>query len=411
MASLATFATGAWPAQHGIVAERWYDPDSRSLVSASEELLSAETLAAGVAADSRSRVTVIGHERAHAALFAGTPDARLYWLDELGRFASNGETQDWLAAFNAQKTSESARNARWMALGAKPDAAPLRTLTYTAERANDYLLLWRSSPFSMAAQFDLLNELLARENPGKGPGLDVYCLLAGSMEQLGYETGGRSPLMEQMALHADRRIEGLLAQLARTAGENGFTLAVAGAHGAPAEPRSEARERMTVHGEQVAQAAGRGLPEGASIEKYVYPFLYLKTGSRDAEAVRVAAARAAMRHPAVGGYYTAGGSCPAPAEWAQRFRNSFHATRSGDVMLSYRPGYIESFGEDRGVSYGSLYNYDAVVPVCFYGPQFRAAQHEEEIDAVDFAPTLARAAGVALPSSATGRVRAEAFAE
>src|SRR5581483_8120865 len=233
MASLATFATGAWPAQHGIVAERWYDPDSRSLVSASEELLSAETLAAGVAADSRSRVTVIGHERAHAALFAGTPDARLYWLDELGRFASNGETQDWLAAFNAQKTSESARNARWMALGAKPDAAPLRTLTYTAERANDYLLLWRSSPFSMAAQFDLLNELLARENPGKGPGLDVYCLLAGSMEQLGYETGGRSPLMEQMALHADRRIEGLLAQLARTAGENGFTLAVAGAHGAP----------------------------------------------------------------------------------------------------------------------------------------------------------------------------------
>ena len=55
--------------------------------------------------------------------------------------------------------------------------------------------------------------------------------------------------------------------------------------------------------------------------------------------------------------------------------------------------------------------YDARVPLCLYGPQFRGGQFEQTIEAVDFAPTLARALGVALPSSSTGRVLGEALAE
>jgi arylsulfatase A-like enzyme len=51
------------------------------------------------------------------------------------------------------------------------------------------------------------------------------------------------------------------------------------------------------------------------------------------------------------------------------------------------------------------------VPLCFYGPQFRAGVFEGPVESVDLAPTLARAMGVAQPSSATGRVLAEAFAE
>jgi len=63
------------------------------------------------------------------------------------------------------------------------------------------------------------------------------------------------------------------------------------------------------------------------------------------------------------------------------------------------------------VSYGSLYNYDARVPLCFYGPQFRAGQFEQTVTAIDVAPTLSRALGYAPPSSTTGRVLAEALAE
>ena len=80
-------------------------------------------------------------------------------------------------------------------------------------------------------------------------------------------------------------------------------------------------------------------------------------------------------------------------------------------MLSYRPEYVEDYRQGRGVSYGSLYNYDACVPLCFYGPQFKPGMFEYTVESVDVAPTLARALGVPLPSSATGRVLREVFSE
>ena len=197
-------------------------------------------------------------------------------------------------------------------------------------------------------------------------------------------------------------------------GDNGFNLVLAAAHGAPPAPPEEARARMAVNGESVASLVDHSLMAAGTgrVSKYIYPFLYLDTsGFRDPEPVREAAARAAMEHAAVNGYYTAGGLCSTQDGWVSRFRNSFHPKRSGDVMLSYRPEYVEDFGQDRGVSYGSLYNYDVRVPLCFYGPQFEAGVFEAPVESVDVAPTLARAMGVAVPSSCTGRVLGEAFAE
>ena len=72
---------------------------------------------------------------------------------------------------------------------------------------------------------------------------------------------------------------------------------------------------------------------------------------------------------------------------------------------------MEDFATGRGVSYGSLYNYDTGVPVFLYGPQFGRKLIEHTVEVVDLAPTVARAAGIAAPSSATGSVLAEAYAE
>jgi hypothetical protein len=154
-------------------------------------------------------------------------------------------------------------------------------------------------------------------------------------------------------------------------------------------------------------AAGAG-----RVQKYVYPFLYLDAGAaRDREPARLAAAAAAMELPAVAGYFTAGGACSAHDDWRRRFRNSFHPVRSGDVMLSYQPEYVEDYLAASGaISYGSLYNYDVSVPLFFYGPQFRPGVFEEPVESVDLAPTLARAIGVAEPSSSSGRVLGQALA-
>jgi Type I phosphodiesterase / nucleotide pyrophosphatase len=412
--TIATLATGAWPAQHGIVADSWYDQAARSPVPASQEALLATTLTAQVAAEPGTRTFVIGMDATQSSLFAGTPDARQFWMDPRGQFTTLGDSPDWLDEFNSLNPLDNAHNAPWMAIGARSGAPPMRTLTYKAEHPEQFLDLFQASHLGQGAQFELLARLIEKERLGQRDTFDFVCLIAGSTARLGYEFGGRSPLMRQMVLHLDRQLEFLLTRLKGGPGEDAFNLVLAGAHGAPPAPAEESRARMAVDGESVAQTVDRALLATGlgRVTRYLYPFLYLDTsGFRDPEPLRLAAGRAALEHPAVAGFYTAGGYCSTNDGWRERFRNSFHSNRSGDVMLSYQPEYVEDYAQGRGISYGSLYNYDVRVPLCFYGPQFLAGVFESPVRSVDVAPTLARAMGVAPPSSSDGRVLGEAFGE
>ena len=408
--SLATLATGAWPAQHGIVADSWFE--GPAVVPASAETLLATTVAAQAADDPRCKVYCIGMNATQVSAFAATPHARLFFRNPRGQFTTLGDPPEWLVQFNAAKSIENSYNAKWMALDARPGAPPLRTLTYDPDRTRDFLTLYEGSPFGQEAQFDFLSTLIEQEKLGQGDATDFVCMIAGATAVLGYETGAHHPLMQQLLLQLDRHLEATLNRLNLVPGDGNFGLVLVGAHGAPSAPSEPARARMAVSGEAVAQTVDKALNGNwGRVRKYLYPFLYLEPlPSRDPEAVRIAAGRAAMANPAVAAFYTAGDYCTVRNDWEQRFRNSFHHKRSGDVMLSYRPGYVEDFGQGRGVSYGSVYNYDVHVPLCFYGPQFRAGLYDAPVDSVDVAPTIARLLGVAEPSSSVGRVLSEAFA-
>ncbi len=420
-AGVATVATGAWPQLHGIVADQWYDRGAAKPVPADAAGLLATTLASQVAAAPNARVFIAGMDAAPAALFAGRTRTHGFYLQPRGQVTSRGDMPPWLIEFNRLHPIENYYNARWVALGAGADVPPLRVLTWDSAQPAQFYALYRSSPFAQAGQFAFLRELIEREGLGQGDTLDFVGVVLGSLGQLGYEVGADSPLVDQMVLHLDREIEFTLESLDRCPGAGDYALAFTAAHGAPAAPETSVRGRMAVSGEALARDIDRALslrfdtPPARTffVERYVYPFLYLRREAfkgREPREVRLAAGRAALEHPAVAGYYTADGDASHAGRWARRFRNSFHTLRSGDVMLSYQPGYVEEYGAGRGISYGSLYNYDARVPLFLYGPQFRGRVIEETIEAIDIAPTLARVAGVGLPSSSTGRVLAEAFA-
>jgi hypothetical protein len=410
-----TLATGAWPCQHGIVADSWYDPVSKMPVAASGEALLAGTLCAQIkAADSRNRTFVIGTNAVQTALFAGNPQTQQFWMDSAGRFTTLREVPDWLVSSNNLNPLDNSHNASWMAVDARAGAPPLRTLTYDKDHPQEFLRLYRASPMAQEAQFDLLCNLIEHDKLGQGEALDFVCLIVGAGGLLGLEEGAGSPLMGQLVLHLDRHIGYVLDCLKTIPGENAFNLVLAAGHGVPPAPSPESRPRMAVDGESVAQAVDKALAATGMgrVSRYIYPFLYLDTsGFRDPEPLRVAAVRAAMSHPAVAACYTLGDYCTVHDEFEARLRNSFHPKRSGDVMISYRPGYVEDYGQGRGVSYGSLYNYDVRVPLCFYGPQFRTGVFEGPVQSVDVAPTLARVMGVAPPDSSVGRVLGEALAE
>jgi hypothetical protein len=412
--SIATLATGAWPAQHGIVADSWFDRTAKAPIRASSEMLLATTLAGQAARAKYGRSYVVALEQWQAGLFAGESGVSQFWLNPRGQFATLGDPPEWLTEFNALNPIENRHNAKWSSEAARAGAPPLRTLTYDPDHPQEFLALYKASPLSQATQFALAAKLVEEQKLGTMDTWDLLTIIAGSTALLGYEVGGTDSLMREMVLALDRHIRFLLEKLDSTVGENNYNLVLAGAHGAPPAPQEGTRARMAVPGESIAaivdkalQAAGMG-----KVVRYIYPFLYLDTsGQRDPAPIRQLAARAAMDHPAVAGFYTADGYCSEHDAWAMRYGNSFHIRRSGDVMLSYRPEYVEDFGQGRGISYGSLYNYDVQVPLCLYGPSFRTGMIDQSAESVDIAPTIARLMRIAAPSSTVGRVLIEALAE
>jgi Type I phosphodiesterase / nucleotide pyrophosphatase len=421
---LATILTGAYPQNHGIVADSWYDR-KLGIIEASPEHLQATTLADIAASQPETRVAAIGGRPQHASLLGGQGAWATFAMDPKSQYQSlrlPSAGAGWLEEFQAASSPEKLYGAKWMALGAPQEAPPLRTLTFDKANPEEFHLLYRASPFALTAQFDLLRELIARERMGQEDTLDFLAVALNPMALLGYEVGAASPLLQQMALHLDRELGITLELLERLVGPGNFTLAFTGAHGAPPEPAPKLRASMAVPGEALARTVdaelSRQLDYGGVrnryVERYLYPFLYLRPeplrrGDLDARAIRRMAGEAALAVPGVTGYYTANGDCSHSGDWLKRFAHSFHATRSGDLMLAYGPEKVEEHGAGRGISYGSIYNYDARVPLLFFGPQFRAESFHSPVEAIDIAPTLSRVLGLALPSSATGRVLAEAL--
>ena len=149
--ALSTLATGAWPDQHGMVAENWFSRASNSVVPASSEMLLAGTLCAQIAAAApHTRSFVIARNATQAGLFAGNSGTRQFFRNPRGQYATLGEPPAWMVQFNAARGLETAYNTRWFALDARPGAPPLRTLTYDPARAGEFLNLYLGSPFAQA---------------------------------------------------------------------------------------------------------------------------------------------------------------------------------------------------------------------------------------------------------------------
>ena len=234
--ALATLATGAWPELHGIVADTWYEPATRQVVKASPEGLGATGLGDQIAHDRKNRVFAIGLDQNHAALLAGRNPRAVFSMDERGEFLVHGSAPvAWFGAFQRANPSANLRNAHWLALGAQKDSQPLRVLNYDQTRPQDFVFLYKASPFAQSADFALAHEVILNESLGQGGGgLDYLVVSPGSTSLLGYDVGSDSPLMDQLVLHLDREIEKLLETLNQAAGPGNYVVVFTGAHGGPA---------------------------------------------------------------------------------------------------------------------------------------------------------------------------------
>jgi hypothetical protein len=240
---------------------------------------------------------------------------------------------------------------------------------------------------------------------------------------LGLDSGADSPLMRDLVLRLDRKLDKFFSWLDSHVGAGKVWIAFTATQGLPESADALAAEGIPfgrVSGDDVVSAINTRLTDvyghppdrgPGYVETYVYPWLSLRRAAVDrlADAARLAG-EAAVTLPGVAAYYVPGGpsSVQMPAS-VLPFARCYFPGRSGDVLLAYQPYYTEFYAGGRGVSPGSYYSYDTRVPMILYGPAFRAQTFERPADPADLAATLADALDISPPSSSTGRVLIEAL--
>ncbi len=111
----------------------------------------------------------------------------------------------------------------------------------------------------------------------------------------------------------------------------------------------------------------------------------------------------AMTATALRNSYFAGGH-------QQAIQSGFYGQRSGDVVITLMPEWIEERGDMRSLS-GSVYGYDNHVPLYIWGSG--VAQHKitRQVEVRDIAPTLAKIVEIECPLASSGRVIEEIIKE
>lgn len=82
--------------------------------------------------------------------------------------------------------------------------------------------------------------------------------------------------------------------------------------------------------------------------------------------------------------------------------SGYNPDRSGDIQIVLKSGYLE--GGATGTTHGSSYNYDAHIPLLWYGWGIKKGRTRRETYMTDIAPTLAGLLNIQMPSGAVGKV-------
>jgi predicted AlkP superfamily pyrophosphatase or phosphodiesterase len=461
---------GAPPARHGIVANEMVvrsggtrycasAPDSIRAVGIDEavgkrspHLLLATTLADELERrfDGRSRTIGIALKDRSAILPIGRTGDAAYWFGGGADGAFGTSTwyrralPEWLVGFNGERLANAYLGRTWDLLlpsdryhAALPDANPYEAPVPGARSATlplDLAALHKSSgvtntiaytPWGNTLVTDLALAAIAGEELGQDAITDLLALSYSSTDILGHRMGPRAIEVEDMYIRLDQDIARLLAELDKRVGQGNYTVFLTADHAALDVPaylkslRGSAGYIDVPAMEQSLQAAmARQYGPGKWVRRIANDQVFLNDsllGARRMEVAKVQrfAADHLLAMPLVAEALTAADLVRLGYDEGLRrsLQRGFMPQRSGDVLLAFRPGFMEPLSTpNQGTSHGSGWNYDTHVPVIFYGQGVRPGSIDRPISITDIAPTLCAIVGMTMPDAASGAIVGEALA-
>lgn len=382
---------------------------------------------------------VTGKDRA-AVLLAGRRAQGVFWFAPGGFTTSRAYAAAipaWLETWNAGFRNRLARGPlvwepapgapalppeTWTVEG-KPHAFGLPRELRAANGPQDtpFWERFRASPFYDEAILGAAQALLAGERLGQGPGTDLLAISLSATDYIGHRFGTTGPEMEDQVRRLDASLGAFLARV--EAASPGAWVALTADHGARDFPERLAARGVPaqrLHADAWTASFNRELQRrlggdrpwflpASGHQLWLDPAALAK-GGRSRDQVLREAVKLAKETPEVADAFTADElflERPDPVQPPQdrslrtRVALSFVPTRSGDLLLAFRPQYMV---HDPGslTEHGTPYDHDRRVALVFWGP-WRPSVRTEPVRGVDLAPTLARELGLAPLEPVDGR--------
>ncbi|MGA2376592.1 MAG: alkaline phosphatase family protein [Candidatus Sulfotelmatobacter sp.] len=457
----ATLFTGAYSNGHGIVANEWWDPKKKKMVTsvedddtklvglvpdqakpdqaktdqakddkekpgASPHNLLADTLGdeLKLATQGKARVFSVSLKDRAAVLPGGFAADAAYWINpKSGAWITSTyyrpELPKWAQDFNANRTPK-----YWDRDWKNANGDVLRSTAHRKSKDGSDAAFYEvvgSTPFANEYELEFAKELVVYESLGAGKATDLLAISLSPNDILGHQVGPDSPEMAAMALALDRELADFFNFLGHQVGLADLWIALSADHGVSALPDAAKNLRIPAANldahkleAQINSALSAKFSHAASYIKLDYPdawvdqdaFANVHVKEHDAET----AVGEAMKQAGLRDYFTksqlAAGEAPDTA-LGRKFLHSY-SPEGGWYVLGVPEIY--TVGASKGTDHASPYTYDTHVPLAFYGLPFRPGTYRTHAEPVDLAATLASLLGINAPTHAVGRVLTEALA-
>ncbi|HJW43585.1 MAG TPA: alkaline phosphatase family protein [Geothrix sp.] len=446
--------TGRFPANTGIVENRWIDRATGKLVYCVEDPAAKSLHPAGQASASNvrflgeglgdwlqaqvpgSRVFAVSGKDRAAILMAGRKPTAAYWFTGGAGFTSSTAYADklpeWLLRFDHGLSERLATDSwLWTKDPATPEGRKGQWAFGTQTLRNGALprliqgagmpldknfeARFRKSPFLDAVTLEAAEALLAGEKVGRGPATDLLAISFSATDYIGHSYGILGTEMRDQIHRLDRVLGRLLDRLRRE--HPGAWVVFCADHGGLDLPESLAEQGFPVkriQAEPFLAALESDLRATYKLDRNLLTptpepnTIYLDEAAlKAANLDRATVARRVQAwlraRPEVADAFTAeellatdpaATGSPRDSSLRVLMRRSFRPERSGDVLVAVKPFVV--FGTpptDYPTGHGTPNAYDRRVPLIFWGP-WRAGERREPVRTVDLAPTLARELGL-----------------
>lgn len=458
----ATLATGGNSAEHGIIANEWWENGRRmycvedrghSLLGADGKGFSPVNLKSTTFGDELVRATA-GKSRVFSvsiknrgAILPGGHLGKAFWFDKAsGRFVSSSYYYEalpaWATKWNQAAPADRYADWRWELLRDPAD--------YETRDADDreyekgYESLGRTFPHSIEGEprkryhtlryspagdvmtLDFVKTLVENEGVGTGDETDVLAVSFSVTDYVGHAFGPDSLEAEDNLFRLDRTIADLLAFIDERVSLDDTLVVLSSDHGVDAIPEARASRGMVAGRHRPKTFIPRaslylkevfGTDENL-IESFYPPGLYLNRPLIDELELDLVAVQRALADymstlPGFDHAFAAAdvvaGKLP-QTDVGKRVAAAFHPQRSGDVILVQSPFWLLARNpHSNAASHGSPYSYDTHVPLFIAGPGIKAGTVTRPVAPRDIAPTISTYLDVALPSASVGNVLSEVF--